>query len=934
MGAPKNTDTQVDRGFAKIDDDLEFLISCFAEVLSDLGEKEIAEALPFLTITGKPSKPIPQRVEPRLAQAYSIAFQLLNMVEENAAAQFRRLRASQIPKINESGLWSYNLQKLKKAGLTEEEIARSLPEISVEPVLTAHPTEAKRTSVLEQHRELYLLMVERENKMWTPAELQANRFQIKVQLERLWRTGEFRMSKPDVASERDTIMHYLKNIFPAVLPRLDLRLYQAWEGAGFDPKMFKDYRVHPNLSFGTWVGGDRDGHPLVTAEVTQKTLSELRLNALASLYDRLSTLPSKLSLSNLLNPTPERMKKAIQQMARELGPRGQQAIERNPDESWRQFSSLILAKLPILKSDALGYKFNEESVIYQRPHELLKDLVLLRDSLIEIGAGRIAEKDVNPIIRILDVFGFHLACLDVRQNSSFHDKAVSQLLCAAGYDGGDFADWTEKERLSFLQKELRSPRPFLHSEMRVGKEADAVLDCYRVLAHYANQYGTEGLGALIVSMTRGASDLFVVFLLAREAGLATYTAKGLKCMMPVVPLFETIDDLSNSPAIMDHFLQHPVSRRSLATRPVWQPKTRRIKQMPFQQVMVGYSDSNKDGGILSSQWQLHESQEALAVAGRENGVEIRFFHGRGGTISRGAGPTHRFLEALPYGSLHGDLRMTEQGETIAQKYANHLTATYNLELLLAGVTGVTLAHRNGNLSKDRRQIAESLTDYSKTAYRKFLERDGFINFYRQATPIDALEQSTIGSRPSRRTGAKSLDDLRAIPWVFSWNQSRFYLPGWYGVGSALRQLRDKSPDAYEQLRRQIDSWSFMYYVLTNVETNIASADPEIFRNYAALVEDKKLRAVFSREITTEFNLTRKMLNDVFGGEDLDLRRPRMVKTLKVRENGLRLLHEQQLSLLQRWRKKQQQGKIKEANAMLPDMRLSINAIAAGLRTTG
>ncbi|MEM6601167.1 MAG: phosphoenolpyruvate carboxylase [Verrucomicrobiota bacterium] len=934
MAAPRKNSTRVDRGFEKIDSDLEFLIDCFSEVLTDLGENEIAEALPFITLFGRPRKPIPQRVEPRLAQAYSIAFQLLNMVEENAASQFRRQRASEIPKIDEPGLWSYNLKKLKKAGLSEEEIARSLPEICVEPVLTAHPTEAKRATVLEQHRELYLLLVERENKMWTPAELQANRFHIKVLLERLWRTGEFRMSKPDVASERDTIMHYLKNIFPEVLPRLDLRLYQAWEGAGFDPARFKDYRVHPNLSFGTWVGGDRDGHPLVTAEVTQKTLSELRLNALASLYDRLAGLPTKLSLSNLLNPTPRRIRKAIQRMERELGPIGELAVERNPDEAWRQFSSLILAKLPIHKSTSRGYEFNTNQAIYQRPQELLQDLVLLRDSLIDIGAGRIAEQDINPIIRNIDVFGFHLACLDVRQNSTFHDKAVSQLLCAAGYDGEDFAQWTEKERLSFLGKELRSPRPFLHSAMRVGKEADAVLDCYRVLADYAGKYGRQGLGALIVSMTRGASDLFVVYLLAREAGLASYTSRGLKCLMPVVPLFETIEDLKNSPAIMDHFLQHPVSRRSLRSRLVWQAATRRHKKMPIQQVMVGYSDSNKDGGILSSQWQLQEAQEALAAAGTSNGVEIRFFHGRGGTISRGAGPTHRFLEALPHGSLHGDLRMTEQGETIAQKYANQITATYNLELLLAGVTGVTMTNRNGKLSKDRRKIAAELTDYSKVAYRKFLERDGFIDFYRQATPIDALERSSIGSRPSRRTGTKSLDDLRAIPWVFSWNQSRFYLPGWYGVGSALRQLRDSSPESFDRLRSQIGSWSFMYYVLTNVETNIASADASIFHDYAALVQDRKLRSVFSREITSEFNLTQKMLNEVFGGDELHLRRPRMVKTLKVRENGLRLLHRQQLSLLQRWRRQHQRGNTKAANAMLPDLRLSINAIASGLRTTG
>jgi len=921
-------------GFAKIDQDLEFLMTVFSEVLSDLGEKDIAGALPFVLGKGHPRKKLQRKDIPRIAQAYSIAFQLLNMVEENAAAQFRRQRASEIPKIDEPGLWSYNLKKLKKSGLSEEEIARFLPTISVEPVLTAHPTEAKRTSVLEQHRELYLLLVERENSMWTPAELKANRFQIKVLLERLWRTGEFRLTKPEVSSERDTIMHYLSNVFPSVLPKLDLRLYQAWEGAGFEPKRFKDHRAFPSLSFGTWVGGDRDGHPLVTAEVTRETLEELRLHALINLHRQLAQLPSKMCLSDWLNPTPERLKRAVDKMEKTLGPAGQEAVNRNPMETWRQFSNLILARMPLEKNRQEHFVPSDHPAVYQRPEELLDDLLLLRDSLKKIGAGRIAEEDVNPIVRQVDVFGFHLACLDVRQNSAFHDQAVSQLLCAAGLDGADFAEWSESARLNFLERELRSPRPFLHSSARVGKEADAVLNCHRVLADYADRYGTRGLGALVVSMTRGASDLFCVYLLAREAGLASYTPKGLKCRMPVVPLFETIEDLRNSPAIITHFLQHPVSRRSLAHRPVLDPDTRKMRKLPFQQVMVGYSDSNKDGGILASQWELHQAQAALAQAGRNNGVEIRFFHGRGGTISRGAGPTHRFLEALPHGSLHGDLRVTEQGETIAQKYANQITATYNLELLLAGVTGVTLTHRNGSLSEQRRSWAQFLSEISTATYRRLLERDGFIEFYRHATPIDALEKSSIGSRPSRRTGTHSLDDLRAIPWVFSWNQSRFYLPGWYGVGSALKALRAERPDSFDAFSDQIREWSFMLYVLTNVETNTASVDPQIFKKYAALVPDRALRDRFVRDITKEFNLTTHMLNEVFGGRDVTERRPRMVKTLKIRENGLRLLHDQQIEVLRSWRAARAGKRSAQAQAMLPDLLLSINAIASGLRTTG
>jgi len=920
-------------GFAKLDQDLQYLMECFQEVLRDLGSADIAAALPWVGEAPQPRKTPDPETAARTAQAYSIAFQLLNMVEENAAAQFRRQRASSVPKIVEPGLWSYTLRKMKKAGLSEEEIARSLPAISVEPVLTAHPTEAKRTSILEQHRELYLLLVQRENRMWTPAEQKAIRFKIKVQLEQLWRTGEFRLTKPDVATERETIMHYLRYVFPSVLPKLDLRLYQAWEGAGFDPSLFKDYRNHPRLSFGTWVGGDRDGHPFVTPEVTRETLWSLRLNALAALHEQLSSLPGKMSLSDWLNPAPKKLKQTISQLARRMGPAGKEAVDRNPMESWRQMANLILARLPVHRTEEQLFELEEGDTVYQRPEELIDDLVLLRDSLIQIGAERMAEEALNPIIRSVTVFGFHLACLDIRQNSAFHDQAVSQLLTAAGLDGDDFPNWTENERLTFLEQELRSPRPFLHSSIRIGKEADAVLDCYRVLAEHIRRYGTDGVGALIVSMTRGASDLFVVYLLAREAGLAVYTPKGLRCQMPVVPLFETVDDLRSSASIIEHFLQHPVSRRSLATRSEKQSRGR-ARKIPTQQVMVGYSDSNKDGGILSSQWELHQAQARMARVGDENGIEIRFFHGRGGTISRGAGPTHRFLEALPPGSLHGDLRVTEQGETIAQKYANQITATYNLELLMAGVTGVTLTHRNDRLSKPRKEFARHLADTSQQAYRRLLERDGFMDFYRTATPLDALEQSSIGSRPSRRSGARSLDDLRAIPWVFSWNQSRFYLPGWFGVGSALHRMQDEHPEDYLRFKKEIQSWSFMFYVLTNVETNIASVDTEIMKAYSRLVPDAALRSRFMKQIVDEFHLSRRMLNDVFGGNDLEERRPRMVKTLKLREDGLRLLHRQQIDLLRQWRALNDKNRKKEAGILLPRLLLSINAIASGLRTTG
>lgn len=915
-----------EEGFAKLDQDLAYLMEILREMLEELGEGEVATQLPWPS----ESRPAgtPKGFSPRIGQACCIGFQLLNLVEENVAAQMRRARASTEPPQVEPGLWIDQLLDLKAAGWKAPAVAAALSGICVEPVLTAHPTEAKRSTVLELHRELYLLLVQRENKMWTPQERAAIRNQIKVVLEILWRTGEVLLQKPEVAKERQTIMYYLREVFPAVLPRLDLNLRNAWQAVGWDPALLADPGKLPRLRFGSWVGGDRDGHPLVTAQVTRDSLRELREQALLVLYRKIEALPRHLSLNALTHEVPPALTTAIRRHIRRLGERGQRAAARNPLEPWRQFSSLILARLPVVVNEAGRVELHDHPGAYKGPDDLAADLKLLRQTLIRVGAQRLAVSEIDPILRATDVFGFHLAALDVRQNSAFHDKALAQVMTAAGLDGADYPEWSEQERLAFLDRELRSPRPFLRDGVNTGLEASAVLECYRVLANHIAAHGTGGVGTLIVSMTRRASDLFTVYLLAREAGLAEFQSGQLICALPVVPLFETLEDLQAAPDILRRFLEHPVTRASLKHQ---QGGARR----PCQQVMIGYSDSNKDAGILASQWGLHRAQKELSRVAEECGYELRFFHGRGGTISRGAGPTHRFLEALPHGALQGGLRVTEQGETIAQKYANQITAAFNLELLLAGTTGTVLRHRRPKAEPpERAAIASKLAEFSSAAYRGLLQTEGFMDFYTQATPLDALEHSRIGSRPSRRTGARTLADLRAIPWVFSWTQSRFYLPGWFGVGTALERLRAEDPALFKSLTTQISSWPFMRYVLTNVETNLASADPALMRAYAALVRDPSLRRHFLGVIEAEFRRSRRLLDVVFGGRPMEARRPRMLKTLQLRDVPLRALHQQQIALLREWRRLREKEKTKEASAMLPDLLLSINAIAAGLRTTG
>jgi len=909
-------------GFAKIDRDLRELMTCLDEVLEELGETATRERLPWIrgeeTGTGGSKG---------LEQAYSIAFQLLNIVEANASARTRRLREISEGLASERGLWGNQLSRLRDKGWTPEEIAAYLPGVRVEPVFTAHPTEAKRGAVLDQHRAIHRLLAENDNGDLTPSERLENRRRIKVCLERLWRSGEIFLDQPEVADERRAVMFYLRDILPQTVTQLDMRLRWAWNELGFPAELLGAPETRPSLCFGTWVGGDRDGHPFVTAEVTRETLRELRLNALLVLHRQLDALAEALPLSSHFQKAPSALLDRVATLREELGSLGEQITSRHPGEPWRQLVLLIQGRLPLQIGAADRAWINETGARYHRPDDVASDLGILQESLAEVGGQRLIRETVWPVLRILDVFGFHLAELDIRQNSGTHDLAMAQLLKAAGIqDGENFPKWSEERRLAFLREELRSPRPFLGADhhLGLGREADAVLSCYDTLREHLREHGREGIGSLIVSMTRQLSDLLVIPILAREAGLTDWKEGCLSSPLPIVPLFETLDDLERSPGLLREFLAEPVAMASLDCRHGTQP---------VQQVMIGYSDSNKDCGIMASQWGLHVAQEAMTKVAVQSGVALRFFHGRGGTISRGAGPTHLFLDALPAGALQGDHRMTEQGETIAQKYADVPTAAYHLELLLAGVTGISLAGSRppeSDGTKDR--IAGFLASTSRQAYRNLIEAPGFITFYDEATPIDALESSRIGSRPKRRSGQRSLADLRAIPWVFSWNQCRYYLPGWFGVGSALEALEREHPDLFASLISNLKTSSFLSYVLSNVETNIASADLPLMRSYAMLVRDPEIRERIFGIIADEFERTREQLKKVFGGS-LEERRPRMGKTLLLRAKALALLHEEQIAVLNQWRSARAENPAK-AESLLPRVLLSINAIASGLRTTG
>ena len=913
----------VQQKLPKVYDDLEFLLICLKEVLIESGENELANDIPWISANTDFHQ---KAFSEKHLQLYSTCFQLLNIVEVNGAVQNRRKTEDEKSMTAINGLWSYNLQLLKDKGFTPEEIVAQLHDIHVEPVLTAHPTEAKRTVMLEHLRELYLLVVKRENQMYSKMEQNQIRKNIKIALHRIWRISDIYTEKPDVSSELDNIVHYLTQVFPEVIKLHDRRLIQAWQEAGFDQQLIRKADSFPRITFGNWVGGDRDGHPLVTAEVTRKTLLKLREKAFAVIRKELSELQRNLSFNVTINHLSPEFQKRYAHLYNELKEQRGSFKLLYKSEVFKQYLEFVLAKIP---TSAGSNKLNEDEVSYKLPSELKADLYLLKRNLILFGASEIAYTDMNDAIRIVSTFGFHLAKLDIRQNSRFNELALSQLMNAAQLDGEAFLELDLSERINYINQELSSSRPFTLPGTELETEARGAIDCYRVVSDHINKYSDEAIGSAIVSMTRNVSDLLVLYLLEREAGLMVHTSEGLASQIHVVPLFETIEDLVQSSQILDDFLSHQVTKNSLKL----QQKLTGADSM-VQQVMIGYSDSNKDGGIFASQWFLHEAQSKLVEIGRKHHVKIRFFHGKGGSISRGSGPTHWFLRALPPGSINGDIRLTEQGETIERKYANKNNAVYNIELLTAGTLAATLLHKDvENYKHNLCTELNYMANHSMVVYKELTQQPNFIRFYEKATPIDAIEQSKIGSRPSRRTGTRSLSDLRAIPWVFSWSQCRFNITSWYGVGTTLEEMYEKEPEQFERLRKSVQNDPYIRYVLTNVDSSIASSDENIFRKYAELASDVEDSTEIFNKLTEELSRTRRMI-DVLLNIPIAERRTNHYYSTLLRSEAMEPLHGQQTVLLAQWRSLITDGKTDEAEHTLIELLRCINAIAGAIGFTG
>lgn len=842
-------------------------------------------------------------------QASGIWFQLASIAEENAMMRARRRieRAGGPDQVK--GSFSNILSSAAGLGVEADELARALDRFMVGPTLTAHPTEAKRVTVLEAHRRIYRLLFELEDPRWTPRERDRLIDQLRSEIDLLWLTGELRLERPTVKNEVDWGLHFFREtLFSGATDtytNLKTALYRHF---GDDPVEMK-----PFLRFGSWIGGDRDGNPWVTASVTRTTLATHKAAALARLIELVRNAVPLLSISRTVIEAPDAFQ-AVLEEALERSGNGEGIRTRNGNEVFRQFFSCIVARLEATNGARNG------ATAYDAPREVLADLKAAEDALEQMGAAALATRCVEPLRWHLETFGFRAVSLDIRQNSTVINRVVHEIWSAEGTDiqPGTQA-WSERLRHG-LRDDVDAPE--VPSEL--SDEACEALDLFELIAEHLSGPDPQAIGAFILSMTTSADDLLAVYLLLKMAAGEVIKQTGSGRVLPIVPLFETIDDLRAAPNILKALFDVPAVRRSIRAGD------------NTCEIMLGYSDSNKDGGYLCSSWELIKAQKRITKVCEQAGFNVSFFHGRGGSVSRGGAPTGRAIAAQPSDTVAGRLRMTEQGEVVSAKYANAGTANYQLEILSASVLAHTLKSPHEREERNNPEFDEALdalAGLSQVAYQSLLGAPGFLDYFMQASPVEELALLNIGSRPARRFGAASLEDLRAIPWVFAWSQNRHLVSGWYGFGTALErfvQIRQGKGEAV--LADMFERSRVFRLVVDEVEKSLCHADMEIAGRYAGLVTCRQTAEAIFSQVSQEFKRTSEQVARLTGVGEPGARFPALKHRLEGNLPRINQANHWQVRLLAEHRALAEDDAVNDET--LVPLLVSMNCISAGLGWTG
>jgi phosphoenolpyruvate carboxylase len=812
------------------------------------------------------------------------------------------------------------LARLRWAGIAPKTIAQTLAAAYVSPVLTAHPTEVQRKSILDAERDIANLLTERDairaravpKDALAPRELAANEAQMRARVLQLWQTRLLRFTKLTVSDEIENALSYYEATFLREIPKI----YADLE---------RELGQHPVASFlrmGQWIGGDRDGNPNVSAQTLEYALRRQAEVALRHYLTEVHWLGSELSLSAMLVGCTDAM--------RELAQRSPDTNEHRQDEPYRRALTGVYARLAATLKDLTGGDAARHAVApqnaYSRAEEFLADLGVIRDSLLAHHGGALVAQRLHPLIRAVEVFGFHLATVDLRQSSDQHEAVVAELLAAARIEPA-YAALEEHARRAVLIRLLNDARPLRVLGANYSDLARKELAIFEAARDMRGRYGTQAIRHYIISHTETVSDLLEVLLLQKEVGLMQGTLDDAsRTDLIVVPLFETIEDLRNAAPIMREFYALPGIAKLVQ------------RSGAEQDIMLGYSDSNKDGGIFTSNWELYRAEIALVdlfdLLANSHNIQLRMFHGRGGTVGRGGGPSYQAILAQPPGTVRGQIRLTEQGEVIGSKYANPEIGRRNLETLVAATLEATLLQPTKPATKAYLQAAQALSEASMAAYRALVyETPGFTEYFFSATPIREIAELNIGSRPASRKASQRIEDLRAIPWGFSWGQCRLTLPGWYGFGTAVQQFLNETPgqprrEGLALLQKMLRHWPFFRTLLSNMDMVLAKSDLALASRYAELVPDARLRKKIFAAIEAEWHLTAEALTLITGEKNRLAHNPALARSIRHRFPYIDPLHHLQVELVRRYREGKADDRVQRG------IHISINGIAAGLRNTG
>ena len=834
-----------------------------------------------------------------VGRAFSYFSLLANLAEDVDAN--RRARAAALDGAGDGpGTIRGALRHLRSLGVDPADVLRNVKGLAVSPVLTAHPTEVRRRAIANRGQSIARLLAGRdllagadERSEWERA--------LRVEVLTLWQTAMLRGARPRVQDEiNQALAFYDLSLFdeiPALHRRLEEEVGQP---------------LPPPVRMGTWIGGDRDGHPFVTADILRYAVDRQSTLALGHHLAALRGLAIDLSLSSQVVSVSDVVAALAEISGDENPSRTQEPYRRALNGMYARLAASALELVGTVPGPAAG--IHREP--YRNPAELVADLTAIEDSLAQHGAGALAATRVAPVRRSVEAFGFHLCGVDIRQSSDVHAEVVSELL-ARGGEIDDYLGLDEGARVSFLLGELRRPRLLFSPYGSYSDLAQRELEILRQAAGAVDRLGPAAVPSYIISHCESVSDLLEVVLLLREVGLVRIDDGGRwSAPLRIVPLFETVDDLAASGRVMTELLAINQWRKLI------DGSGRR------QEVMIGYSDSNKDGGYLASNWALYRAAEDLAAVTRAAGVQLVVFHGRGGAVGRGGGPAYEAIVAQPPGSVSGAIRLTEQGEVVAAKYSDPAHARRNLEAVVAATIEAQASADRGRDWTRPRQVMAELSAFAHQAYRQLVyETPGFVEWFREATPVREVSELNIGSRPASRKPSDRIEDLRAIPWVLSWSQCRLLLPGWYGVGSALTLWVGDDDDRLAELRDLHADWPFFHSVLANMEMVLAKSDLGIAACYADLVADPALRATVWNRVVSEHERTLRLFLAVAQQTELLENDPALSRSLRNRVPYLDPLNHLQVGLLRRWRAGERDDRIRSA------IQLTLNGLATGLRNS-